>query len=249
MVGLYGKCQMLATTRGFPGPVRKTFRRIAIKSCAAASRYTQTQTHHLSPSINSSLHTTMQMTGILAYIATIATLVPIASARWWNPFPCPIPLCLDPCIECVIPDSSLFSIDVVPPQCTTGPTFFYHYGIKCPGCPTVISCGIADTCCRPEDKPDAASCGRSGCTCCGGKWIAGNSGPTLPAKEVCAGLGLDVTQPCPISVDVPGEKCGTVVCPFGQECCNASCGTCTGPGMSCTQEVCTTPADLEPTDV
>jgi hypothetical protein len=44
----------------------------------------------------------MHMTGLLACIATIATLVPIASASWWNPVLLPdIPRSLDPCAKCI----------------------------------------------------------------------------------------------------------------------------------------------------
>jgi hypothetical protein len=32
--------------------------------------------------------------------------------------------------------------------------------------------------------------------------------------------------------------CGTVTCPSGQLCCNASCGTCTPPGFACPQIAC-----------
>src|SRR5262245_61092055 len=38
--------------------------------------------------------------------------------------------------------------------------------------------------------------------------------------------------------NVPGTKCGDAVCPPGQVCCNASCGTCTAPGGTCSQQIC-----------
>jgi hypothetical protein len=36
-----------------------------------------------------------------------------------------------------------------------------------------------------------------------------------------------------------GEACGSVTCPSGTECCNASCGICVEPGNFCTQQACT----------
>jgi hypothetical protein len=36
----------------------------------------------------------------------------------------------------------------------------------------------------------------------------------------------------------PQMLCGNNVCPVGQVCCNASCGTCTPPGGTCSQQVC-----------
>jgi hypothetical protein len=38
--------------------------------------------------------------------------------------------------------------------------------------------------------------------------------------------------------DTAGVKCGTRTCADGLVCCNASCGTCTAPGMFCTQIAC-----------
>jgi hypothetical protein len=34
------------------------------------------------------------------------------------------------------------------------------------------------------------------------------------------------------------QQCGSVTCPSGTHCCNASCGTCVPPGWECTQQVC-----------
>ena len=39
--------------------------------------------------------------------------------------------------------------------------------------------------------------------------------------------------------NVPGTKCGNTLCPPDQVCCNASCGTCTPPGGTCSQQICT----------
>lgn len=39
----------------------------------------------------------------------------------------------------------------------------------------------------------------------------------------------------------PVEQCGTVVCPPGLVCCNASCGICTEPGGFCIQIACEQP--------
>ena len=35
-----------------------------------------------------------------------------------------------------------------------------------------------------------------------------------------------------------GQACGSVTCPTGEVCCNASCGICTPRGGYCTQQVC-----------
>jgi hypothetical protein len=42
---------------------------------------------------------------------------------------------------------------------------------------------------------------------------------------------------------VPDKQpdCGTVTCPDGQSCCNASCGICTPPGVACIQIACVSP--------
>lgn len=37
------------------------------------------------------------------------------------------------------------------------------------------------------------------------------------------------------------SQCGSNVCGAGTRCCNASCGTCTPPGVECTQQVCQSP--------
>ncbi len=36
----------------------------------------------------------------------------------------------------------------------------------------------------------------------------------------------------------PPVTCGSVTCPSGQVCCNASCGICTPPGFGCIQIAC-----------
>ncbi|MEZ4375416.1 MAG: hypothetical protein R3B07_31685 [Polyangiaceae bacterium] len=38
--------------------------------------------------------------------------------------------------------------------------------------------------------------------------------------------------------DPPGQPCGDTVCGQGQECCNASCGTCVEAGGACDQRAC-----------
>ena len=35
-----------------------------------------------------------------------------------------------------------------------------------------------------------------------------------------------------------GQQCGSVTCPKGTVCCNASCDWCVRPDMQCTQQVC-----------
>lgn len=35
-----------------------------------------------------------------------------------------------------------------------------------------------------------------------------------------------------------GPQCGAVLCAVGEECCNASCGTCVAPGQRCSQLLC-----------
>lgn len=60
------------------------------------------------------------------------------------------------------------------------------------------------------------------------------------AHEVASDLAAPDSQqagwPGPI---VPvGDPCGSVTCGAGLECCNASCGWCVPPGMSCIQIAC-----------
>ncbi len=55
--------------------------------------------------------------------------------------------------------------------------------------------------------------------------------PNQPCIAVCAGV-------CKKS-QTAGESCGSVTCPTGTECCNASCGICVEPGGFCTQQLCT----------
>ncbi|KAK0654751.1 hypothetical protein B0T16DRAFT_395625 [Cercophora newfieldiana] len=42
-------------------------------------------------------------------------------------------------------------------------------------------------------------------------------------------------------VPIGGSVCGPTICAQGLVCCNASCGTCTKPGMACTQQACLGP--------
>lgn len=48
-------------------------------------------------------------------------------------------------------------------------------------------------------------------------------------------------EPLAVQGDRPVEQCGTVVCPPGKVCCNASCGICTDPGEFCIQIACEHP--------
>ena len=43
---------------------------------------------------------------------------------------------------------------------------------------------------------------------------------------------------CSIDTELKGETCGSIQCPFGQVCCNASCQICTFPGSFCIQIAC-----------
>jgi hypothetical protein len=171
-----------------------------------------------------------------SFVASISILLQGTSnaVRWG--LQCPMIKCLDPCSACPLGSES----------CITEPTVFYHYYLKCSGCPKLVSCvppPAPTPCCDSKLKPSDVECGRSGCTCCGGLWIPGNSGPTLPPKDVCQRLELPATDVCSVvnvyeDVPITGERCGNIVCSIGQECCNASCNVCANPGDLCTQQVC-----------
>ena len=45
-----------------------------------------------------------------------------------------------------------------------------------------------------------------------------------------------------------GEPCGAVTCDVDQVCCNASCGICAPPGVSCTTVECEPPDECAPMD-
>jgi hypothetical protein len=171
---------------------------------------------------------------------TLCALVvlPVVKANFGYPWKCPLESCPIPCVTC----PEIYT-------CITEPTVYYYYGLKCPGCPKMVKCGPSDgvvekQCCDPKLEPNDVECGRSGCTCCGGRWITGNSGPTTwTAEEVCRQMELPVTKVCTTNTDyvklpMTGKQCGKIQCLFGQECCNESCSICTNPGDSCTQRYC-----------
>lgn len=77
----------------------------------------------------------------------------------------------------------------------SGPSF--PPDVVCKRLDLVLSkpCDVDSKCCG--QKPTDAQCGRSGCTCCSdGVWVRGNSGPSLPAEDVCKGLELIPAKPC-----------------------------------------------------
>jgi hypothetical protein len=158
----------------------------------------------------------------IAFITICTLLSGAGAANWLRWIECPMMMCLDPCSECVESKT-----------CITEPTTFIYFGTKCAGCPKLVSCTppVDTLCCDPALKPKDVQCGLSGCTCCGGQWFTGNSGPTLEPGAVCKQLALPVTTVC-------GVQCGQIQCALGQECCNASCNVCAKPGDSCTQQVC-----------
>lgn len=77
-------------------------------------------------------------------------------------------------------------------------------------------------CCRGP-KPPRSACGRSGCTCCSdGVWKLGNSGPTLPRREICRREGLFPSRRCPR----PPSKCCNEPKPKRKECGLSGCTCC-----------------------
>lgn len=61
----------------------------------------------------------------------------------------------------------------------------------------------------------------------------------LDAPTVDAPRGDDASDDAPSALDVGGGiACGPTTCAAGMVCCNESCGVCTAPGGSCTDEVC-----------
>lgn len=92
------------------------------------------------------------------------------------------------------------------------------------------TCGKGTYCCNP-------SCG----ICVPPGWSC--------TQQVCPGADLleakapEAEAPVEEVVERPeiiigGEACGPTVCGKGTTCCNPSCGICTPPGWSCTQQVC-----------
>lgn len=138
--------------------------------------------------------------------------------------------------ECVPNDEPILScasvLCIVGTVCEETPS-----GPRC--VPQQAECST-DSDCRLEDN----YCG--GCSCLA--LATGESGPTCSNPVAC------FAAPCAVSGNVAacvngqctavpapapgGEACGSTTCAAGKVCCNASCGICTDPGMSCTQQAC-----------
>ena len=155
------------------------------------------------------MHTLFQVV-ILAVAAAIVAESRLSSPEensrpFWQ---CPIPLCIDPCVECNNSGGT----------CVTKPTYLDHYWKKCRGCPKFVRCEKPEEppvkCCK-KPRPPRIECGRSGCTCCSnGEWVLGNSGPTLPPDKVCMNLDMQPSKPCTSSAcsqDVKKCKDGSFV--------------------------------------
>jgi hypothetical protein len=65
--------------------------------------------------------------------------------------------------------------------------------------------------------------------------------------SACATVLCPFEHECVVSngkatcVPIGGGKCGPTICAKGLQCCNASCGVCTKPGMACTMQACVGP--------
>ncbi len=72
--------------------------------------------------------------------------------------------------------------------------------------------------------------------------VTGSASPVLAAPAVSEASPEPSTQRSSSRAAPPPSiakvQCGDAVCPEGQVCCNASCGTCTMPGAICSQLVC-----------
>ena len=84
------------------------------------------------------------------------------------------------------------------------------------------TCGKGTYCCNPS----CGTCVPFGDMC---------TQDVCPTNEVQAPEGEAEKS---LSIINGGESCGPPVCGKGTTCCNASCGTCTPPGVMCTQETC-----------
>jgi hypothetical protein len=122
-------------------------------------------------------------------------------------------------------------------------------GIACPGAGNCVDDPSDD--CDPQNG--GADCGGI-CECVANALcIQGSHFDTSPA--VCACVPDAVNDPCAsvrcragthcsasggTATCVPddGADCGSVTCPSGTQCCNASCGWCRPPGILCPQIAC-----------
>lgn len=120
-------------------------------------------------------------------------------------------------------------------------------GIQCNGAAVCVD-DPSDSC-----NPDAGGADCSGiCRCTAiGLCVEGyhwDSSPEVcgcvPHTNPCAAVLCPTRTECvvqggePVCVPMQGEQCGDKTCGPGLVCCNASCGICTAPGMSCIQIAC-----------
>jgi len=93
-------------------------------------------------------------------------------------------------------------------------------GIPCPGSGVCVD--------DPSDDCDPKNGGAD----CGGICLCRQT-------QLCrVGSHFDSSPAMCACVPDNGAPCGSVTCPTGQVCCNASCGICTAPGGACIQVVC-----------
>lgn len=120
--------------------------------------------------------------------------------------------------------------------------------LPCPGLGTCLD-DPSDDC---DPNQGGADCG--GICACNAKALCikgyvWNGSPEVcgcePATNPCAAVLCGPNTQCEViggeAACVPlggGKSCGAVTCSEGFECCNASCGICVRPGMSCIQIAC-----------
>jgi hypothetical protein len=127
--------------------------------------------------------------------------------------------------------------------------------------PRCSYCDRADTVCSDKDCTDPEEKGTSGAPSCKSWKCAANqkcvqNGPAvLCVAANCAGMPTcDPGKHCEMVAGspkcVPGAptgrssgpvRCGKKTCPAGQVCCNSSCGICTPPNGTCTDQDCKDP--------
>ena len=105
-------------------------------------------------------------------------------------------------------------------------------GPQCGGIAGLPCPGMAECVDDPTDGCDPQTGGAD----CGGLCVC-NKG-VLCAKGMMWNGAPSVCACVPAAGDGAGPACGKTTCPAGQQCCNASCGTCTPPGYACTQQAC-----------
>lgn len=74
------------------------------------------------------------------------------------------------------------------------------------------------------------------------------NGLTRPNPGPCATVRCAAGYACTVvgrsAQCVRAERCGPTTCPFGEVCCNSSCGICTAPGGACTLQACMPPQQV-----